>query len=390
MEPLGQFTATEICKEAAAWLVEMDDEPEGFDRPGFVGWLKASPRHIEEFLFVSATWRALDDMPRVGTTHIQQWLQELGVVVPLRDPDIAQPTPSLGDDRRTRRVIHRLRWVAVVAALTLLSVSAAWLWSVYVSHEMNVLTTVIGEQRAVRLADGSIVHLNTDSRVEIRFTERDREVRLIQGEVLFTAEHDANRPFRVIADGIQIEALGTQFNVRRRASDTIISVVEGRVSVVAAEPRDVLPAPAGQAAGSSQLDMPAGQDVETASPPGAAPAIAAESHRAVELAVLAAGQQVRIAMDGTIEQQAIENVVAATAWRQRQLIFRNTPLSEVAAELARYNVAPRLEIQGEALRARPLDGAFAADDPQSLIQFLARDAELSVTHHGETVVIRSR
>jgi transmembrane sensor len=283
-------------------------------------------------------------------------------------------------------VINSFRWAAAVVALSL---ACVWLWGVYGLAERNVLTTVIGEQRAVRLADRSVVHLNTDSRIEIRFTERNREVRLIQGEALFTVEHDASRPFRVIADGIQVEALGTQFNVRRRAADTIVSVVEGRVSVLAAESLE--DPPGGRAAGSSQFDLPAGQDAETASPQqGAGPGIAAEIRRAGELAVLAAGQQARITMDGMIEQDVIENLGTATAWRQRQLVLKDTPLPEVVAELARYNNTPRLQIQDEVVRQITIDGVFAADDPDSLIQFLARNAELSVTRSGDTVVIRAR
>ena len=108
------------------------------------------------------------------------------------------------------------------------------------------------------------------------------------------------------------------------------------------------------------------------------------------LAVVTAGEQVRVSVDGRIEQQAIENVTAAIAWRQRQLVFSNTPLADVVAEVARYNVAPRFQIEDEALQARQINGVFAADDPQSLIHFLARDTELSVTRSGETVIIRYR
>jgi transmembrane sensor len=96
-----------------------------------------------------------------------------------------------------------------------------------------------------------------------------------------------------------------------------------------------------------------------------------------------------VSVDGSIEQEAIQNVMATTAWRQRQLVFTDTPLADIAAEVARYNTTPRLLIEGDALQARRLSGVFAADDPESLIQFLERDAELSVTRTGDTVVIRS-
>lgn len=377
MERLGDGTLMEIRKEAAAWLIEMDAEPERWDRQSFLGWLKSSPRHMEEFLDQSALWGALDDID-FGETDARRLLAESGNV-------IGWPKNEEGRPQQEARVVKRRRWLGCLAAVTLIFVSTVWLWQL--SGDTQVLATAVGEQRAMKLPDHSVVHMNTNSRVEIRFTDAAREVRLIQGEALFAVEHDANRPFRVITNGIQVEAIGTQFNVRQRALETIVSVVEGRVAVVAVERSDTLSTDT--AAEKNQAGTPEGNGDETRSS-GAVPSVPAESSRAGALAFVSAGEQARIAADGTIEQQLIENAAAPIAWRQRQLVFSATPLSEVVAELARYNVTPRLQIEGESLQARQLNGVFAADDPESLIQFLARDAELSIARHGETVVIRSR
>lgn len=379
MEPLGAGTLTEIRKEAAAWLIEMDLEPDRWDRRGFTTWLKSSPRHMEEFLDQSALWVSLHDADPEGIDLLHLFNDAGNVVDWPRSAENAEQRP-----RENKR-----RWrFAGLAATALILASAAGLWSLLRDNTI-VLTTAIGEQRAVRLVDRSVVTLNTDSQVEIRFTDAVREVRLIHGEALFTVERDVNRPFRVHANGIQVEALGTQFNVRRRTSDTIVSVVEGRVALVGSTDS---PPPDG-AAVSSQIDTRAGQDWNEAESPETPPSLPYEAGRlapAGALAVVAAGEQARVSVDGTIEQHAIENVTAATAWRQRQLVFSNTPLADVAAEIARYNVVPRLQIEGKELQARQLNGVFAADDPESLIQFLARDTDLSVTRSGDTVTIRSR
>lgn len=379
MQRLGTGTQAEIRKEAALWLIEMDLQPERWDRGKFVAWLKSSPRHMEEFLEQTALWHALHDI-HPGTIELRGLLKGSGNIV-----SWPVSTPCRPHDTGVNR--QRWRFAALAAAVIFASVTAG-LWNLLFVNT-KVVTTAIGEQRAVRLDDRSVVHLNTSSRVEVRYTESAREVRLIQGEALFTVERDVNRPFRVLADGILVEALGTQFNVYQRGSDTIVSVVEGRVALVG--PTDNRPSEA--SAVSSLTGTPTGQETGEKMQSGVPSHIPFEGGRqapAGAVAVVSAGEEAIVSVDGAIDQHTIENVSSATAWRQRQLFFNNTPLADVAAEVARYNTDPRIEFVGEALQARQLNGVFAADDPESLIQFFARDSELSVTRSGNSVVIRSR
>ncbi|HWK74442.1 MAG TPA: FecR domain-containing protein [Povalibacter sp.] len=392
MEPLGAGTLMEIRKEASAWLIEMDVDPKRWNRKRFTAWLKLSPQHMEEFLAQSALWGALIDLGPGGI--------DLGNLPKGPDNVIELPRTSQVQSQSVRGWFRW--WFVGLAAALMLIVSTTVFWGLRLD-DGEILATAIGEQRAVRLDDGSVVHLNTDTRVRIHFTQSAREIQLIQGEALFTVKRDVNRPFRVQSDGIRVEALGTQFNVRRRNNDTVVSVVEGRVAVVdpsrvAANVESSSRLATDQATGSNRIGAPAEQDgAESGVSPQKAPGVAAnvpyEAGRpapAGALAVLAAGEQVSVAVDGTLDQPPAQNVSAATAWRQRQLVFSNTPLIDVAAEVARYNVAPRLQIEGAALQGRRLNGVFAADDPESLIQFLARDPALLVTRSGDIVVIRFR
>lgn len=374
MEPIGSGTLTEIRKEAAAWLIEMDVGSD-WDRQGFVAWLKSSPRHMEEFLHQTALWRALDDI-EPGRIDVRGLLKESENVIDW--PETAASTEPARDSRAGTRLL----WVAGFASICLAFFLASGLWN---SHDANVLTTIIGEQRAVRLPDRSLVQLNTDSRVEIRFSKTLREVRLLRGEALFSVEHDATRPFRVHTEQVTLEAIGTQFNVRR-GTDTIVSVIEGRVAVAPAAPADTLSV--NRFAGSAPLQTPVGEDTSGEDDPASTSREWPQQSSA--LTVLAAGEQARIAADGAIKERTTKNMTSATAWRERQLVFQDTPLSEVVAEVARYNAEPQLRIESEMLGERRLTGVFAADDPQSLIQFLERDTELSIIRSGNTVVIRSR
>ena len=347
----------EIRKDAARWLIAMDAEPNNWSRRDFVSWLRASPLHLAEFLDQYALWTAMGGMKPVDV-DIDELRREAQNLVHWPDARDAGTQQSLSPNRT------RLFRSAAASAILVVAVVLAGL----LQTRGDTLVTEIGEQRSARLEDGSVAHLNTDTEIEIRFAADVREVRLKKGEAMFAVERDSHRPFRVRAGTATFEALGTQFNVRRRSTSTTISVVEGRVAIIGSEP---------VAARTTDTPMPttrvATYEGGLPPPPGS-------------VAIVDAGEQIRVANDGSLRAEPIQNVMA---WRQRQLVFDNTPLSEVAAELARYNAAPKILIEDRALRERSLSGVFAADDPESLIEFLKHEG-IPVHRAGATVVIGSR
>lgn len=99
----------------------------------------------------------------------------------------------------------------------------------------DAINTAVGERRDIALPDGSIVRLNTASRVEVRMEAQARIVRLLDGEALFEVAHDARRPFFVDVDHSRIRAVGTQFNVRLRQDLVELTVTEGTVAVATSD-----------------------------------------------------------------------------------------------------------------------------------------------------------
>ncbi|MDB6089608.1 MAG: anti-FecI sigma factor, FecR [Gammaproteobacteria bacterium] len=90
-------------------------------------------------------------------------------------------------------------------------------------------TTEIGETRTVTLRDGTLAYLNTQSQLK---WVGDRHVVLLQGEVLFEVVHNAARPFRVGVDHSEIRDVGTQFDVYRKSSGSVVvTVLSGQVAV---------------------------------------------------------------------------------------------------------------------------------------------------------------
>lgn len=97
--------------------------------------------------------------------------------------------------------------------------------------------TAKGERRAVTLADGSRVQLNTASAISVRMDGTARRIRQHAGEILVEtahAPHYASQPFMVQTEDGQMQALGTRFIVRKLEHGTALAVLEGAVRVTPA------------------------------------------------------------------------------------------------------------------------------------------------------------
>ena len=79
------------------------------------------------------------------------------------------------------------------------------------------VSTSVGERRQIKLVDGTTVHLNTDSAINIIFSDTSRVVELVHGEIMIETAHEASRSYRpcsVLTNQGGITALGTRFSVR--------------------------------------------------------------------------------------------------------------------------------------------------------------------------------
>lgn len=89
--------------------------------------------------------------------------------------------------------------------------------------------TARGEQRTIRLADGSSLRLNGATAIAVTLAGDRRDVRLERGEAYFDVAHDAARPFTVHAGGSNARVLGTAFDLDLRRSRIELAVYRGAV-----------------------------------------------------------------------------------------------------------------------------------------------------------------
>jgi hypothetical protein len=99
--------------------------------------------------------------------------------------------------------------------------------------EYNKLVVNRGGEFNIVLSDSSVIWVNSATELEypIRFVGNERVVKL-RGEAYFKVKADSLHPFIVDVDGLEIRALGTEFNVNTRKKDKVESVlVKGEVDV---------------------------------------------------------------------------------------------------------------------------------------------------------------
>ncbi|HEU4625440.1 MAG TPA: FecR domain-containing protein [Steroidobacteraceae bacterium] len=346
-----------LSEEAAHWLVELE-EPGTEVLGRFAAWLESSPRHIEEFLMAAAVWKEFDHFDAERRLDIEQLLATArSNVRPLGASATTEPV-ARGRWRPTR--------VAVLAGIAAAAVLGLALW-LYAGGSPQTYATTRGEQRALKLEDGSVVYLNTQSRVEVMYSKTARTIRLLEGEAMFNVEQDAIRPFRVMSGPAVIQAIGTRFNVYRSDAGATVTVVEGVVQI----------SPNTSAASRPTVASRAGE------PQGAPTGVLSGPER------LAAGEQARVSPRGEVVKRSVADLTQVVAWRERRLVFRGDSLDDVATEFNRYNTL-QIHVEGAAVAAKQITGVFDADDPRSLLQFLERDPALAVIDDGQNVAVRER
>jgi len=351
-------TATEeVTRRAAEWF---DRQREGglsaTERQAFAQWLGESPVHIREYLAVSETWGAMrtsSPWPEESAEQLIAAARAASTVTRL-PPQTRSIQKSLRE-KRSRPGFHPSRWVAFAA--TALVCVLAWGFAGWVGlpwAAQNRIATARGEQRSIVLADGSVIQLNTLTRVRVRYENDRRVVELPEGEAFFRVAADTHRPFDVVTPLGTVRAVGTEFNVYNRAGDMRVVVVEGKVRVAYENPRSA------PAAGRSVVPLKARQSLEV----NASGAVTPED-----------GQH---------------NVETATAWMQRRLAFENERLDVIVSEFNRYN-RQQMRIADDELLQLRINGIFNADDPGALTKYLQRilDVEVEVTPEN-TLVLRRR
>ena len=157
-----------------------------------------------------------------GTTLLAAVLHYLLRLCQARDGEIR------GDATRHERM-RSFKFVGLAASLVV-GVAIAFIAHKYLQPQ-EVVSTVASQWHHMTLPDGTAVHVDAHSTVEVAYTDKERMVHVRRGGAVFEVAKDANRPFIARTPIIDAMAVGTRFGVSIDADATTTTVSEGSVKV---------------------------------------------------------------------------------------------------------------------------------------------------------------
>ncbi len=344
--------AAEIGAEADRWVLLFAERALTADEArAFNSWITANPEHERMFRAAQSGMRELAHLR--GMDEYRDWIE------PSASERLGQAaSASLSALRRILASKWSLGLGGAAAAslcallvLTILPFDQAPVDPAQPIQHAPDFVTAVAEIRTVALPDGSQVTLGAASSLDVDFTEAERRVVLGEGEAFFEVEGDAAWPFIVVAGDTLVRVVGTQFDVRRAGQAVEIAVLEGEVEVI--QPDGPVDAP---------LDD---RDVRH---------------------VLVAGQQVAARAEDRVQPVRTINPDTVGAWRRGELMWADTPVRDIIADLNRY--APSgVRLEAEEIGDLEYTLAVQADDTQSAIELIAASLDLEISQDSEGVMV---
>lgn len=306
-----------IRDDAVRWRVLRDQrELTTAEAQAFSEWLQ-DPQHAAAYDEASRAWAII--RPDAGNARLER----------LREEALALSPPG------SRSWQHPALAAAVAGVLI---AGTVWLWSRASTHAVRAPTiassgittmrdyvTARGERLEITLPDGSNVSLNTDTALDVEFSEGQRLVRLRRGQAAFSVAHDSTRPFVVQAGDRQVRATGTLFDVYLAQNRLQVVLAEGEVIVTR---------------------LQAGE-------------------RAARPVRLSPGQAL-VARPGAADEVQTRDARRALRWRDGFVEFNDTSLAEAVAEMNRYSEVP-VTLRDERTGALRISGVFRTDQPDQFL-----------------------
>jgi len=233
---------------------------------------------------------------------------------------------------------------AVSAAILIVSILAAVLLNNEVEYQ-----TAFGQNKTIVLPDNSVVVLNANSSITYSpewDSEKPREIWL-EGEGFFSVTHKKNsQKFVVHTNDLDVQVLGTKFNVNTRRSKTQVVLNSGKVKLYLADENK------------KEVDMKPGELVDFS------------------------------ASDKAVVKKAVV-VSKYNAWLDKKLVFEEAPLSEVALTLEE-NFGYKVKFSNPELADLTFTGTVESGNVNLLLKILQRTFNISITKKEETITISKK
>jgi ferric-dicitrate binding protein FerR (iron transport regulator) len=251
-------------------------------------------------------------------------------------------------DRRRARIRGLIRMFGISAAASLFLFAGFMIWE----GRKSSVNAGIGEKLEKTLPDGSLVILNSDSRIRYNhdiISRPKREV-WIQGEAFFKVSRTTDsKPFIVHTDHFDVEVTGTQFNLNSGTDSSSILLTEGSVT----------------------LHMPDGRSLKM--DPG--------TYFSAKEALPDTGNK------NDAELVIVNKPQAVLSWLSKNLVFEDAPLREVAREIELlYKV--KIQFGSAAAADRRITGILPNENLDILLRALKATTDFTIVQENNIVNIQ--
>jgi transmembrane sensor len=208
-ENIDELLAKKLAQETTA------EEDEAVDN-----WLKASPENVQYFKEFEWLWA------QTTLSTPQKRVDTEGALHALHNRMNAVPALKV-----VKSPIFNLSFIMKIAAAFLLFVG---IYSQFKRPEIPQIIATTTAAQTDTLTDGSVITLNKRSGLTLAkgFNKNERRMKLT-GEAYFEVAHDATRPFVVDVQNVEIQAVGTAFNIDNATDERFISVMvtDGKIKI---------------------------------------------------------------------------------------------------------------------------------------------------------------
>lgn len=199
-------------------------------------WIRQSGSRDDIYKYYQQSWHiASDEMDETIQKEIYSNI--------IKEIDNIPDEQEISTEKKVR--ISILRYIAAASIILIVALSAYFIGHKQADAPKGMITMSVmnGQKGNISLVDGTQVYLNSGSKIiyDNSYNEKERKL-ILEGEAYFEVAKDKDKRFIVEANGINVEALGTSFNVKAHKNDKSVSVIliEGSIKVGDDSQEDIL------------------------------------------------------------------------------------------------------------------------------------------------------
>lgn len=337
-------------------------------------WLAESPAHQEFFNTIKKVWQ-VTPLYNIDVDFDEDWKrfsERLGIDLKetehtaeevLQQKNRTHPRSKSHPIKQLLRVAAILLLIAIPVYYFITSESEVPLTLAETETAMQKIQTARGERASMEFSDGSKVMMNSMSTLRFPkvFEGAKRELYL-EGEAFFQVAHNEEQPFVVHTNGVEVNVLGTEFNINSYQENETVEVVvrDGTVAVNSKSIND-------RSTGRHQLQ---------------------EDSLKKGRVILNKGQRTTVIPGNRPGSPEDVSLAPHLAWVNGEMIFDGTSMQTVIQRLQRaYNM--NFEVADSTLLSKHLKASFKRERLEKVLGIITFSLDIDYRIEDNTVVFNS-